>query len=603
MTGRHTAGLAIWVEGRRLPATCDIALVRAYVEENARTSASAEFAFRDPRRASVLAESGIRLGSAVRLAALVPSGSHDLFEGEVTVCEARADADGDGVLTVIRAEDHSHRLRRGTRTLAYREMSAGQIAQKVADLAGVRTGTVDRTAVVYKFLTQPAMSDWDFLSHLARENGCDLFFHQGALHFRETAKASDAPARGTPARQSPFALEFGENLVRVSSEATLGEQVTEVAVRGWDPERKQPLAARQKPGDSPARDVSWRADARAVRGEPLLLAGLVRSTQNEVENVAQAMAREVTAGLTRLRAVVRGEPRLRLRSAVTLTGLGTQFEGRYTVTAVRHEYAPESGYLSELTVDEGADRTAAGRPGDDEAGLRRFYGLLPGKVVDIKDEKKQGRVKVQLPGLSPDYESDWARTVQPAGSRGHAVVLPEVGDEVLVGFEHGSLDRPYVLGGLYNGVDRLAAHRLALVDGTKGAANRRSFGSKKGHRLELLDAGNSGMGATLITGDGKLRIQLDQHKTLISVHSDGKVEICSEKGITVDAGEAPLDLRGRKITLNATDGIELSATKTIALSAAKVDLAAKARLEASGATVKVAGKALAEVSAALVKIN
>ncbi|MFB7631425.1 VgrG-related protein [Streptomyces sp. NPDC056149] len=599
MTGRHTAGLGIWINGRRLPPACDTALAWARVEENGRASASAELGFRGPQGAALLAGGDIDLGSTVRLTAFAADGGHALFEGEVTDCETRASAEagaaGGGVFTVVRAEDHAHRLRRGVRVLAYHQMSAGEIVEEVAKLTGVPTGTVDRTGPKYPFLSQPAMSDWDFLAHLARENGCELFFREGKLHFARPTRAADGPAKGTPSRQSPYALEFGENLVKVSSVASLREQVTEVAVRAWDPERKEPFAARRKPEGSQRRDVAWRAAPGAVRGEPLLLARLPRGTQHEVEQVAEVMAQEVSAGLTRLRAVVRGEPRLRLGSAVTLGGLGPRFQGRYTVTGVCHEYHPESGYLTSVTVDEGADRLRVGRPGDGEAGLRRFHGLHPGKVVDIKDEQKRGRVKVQLPWLDPDYTSDWARTVQLGGSGGHGVVLPEVGEEVLVGFEDGFLDRPYVLGGLYNGVDQLATHQLDLVDKSKGKTNRRSFASKEGHRLELLDAGSPGMGATLITGDGKLRLQLDQHNTLISVHSDGSVEISAKHGITVDAGQAPLELKGQKVTVSAQQGLQLSGTK-VELSGTDVQLSAAAKM-------KVSGSALAEISAALVKIN
>lgn len=599
MTARHTAGPGIWVDGRRLPPACDIALAWASVTENTRTPAAAELGFRDPRGASLLTQTGIELGSVVKVSAFAPDGKHDLFEGEVTGCEARASADGDaaggGVFTVVRALDHAHRLRRGSRVLAYRQMSAGQIAQKIADLAGVRTGKIDDPGVVYEFLTQPAMSDWDFLAHLARENGCEVFFREGRLHFEEPARASDAPAKGTPFRQSPFVLEFGENLLKVSSVASLDDQVTGVVVRAWDPERKQPVVAQPPLGKVPSRDVSWRAESSAVRGEPLLLAGLPRGVQGEAEHVARAMAQEVAAGLTGLRAVVRGEPRLRLRSAVTLKGLGKRFDGRYAVTSVRHEFHPDSGYLTELTVDEGADRIAVGRPGDDEAGLRRFHGVVPATVVNIDDEQRQGRVKVQLPWLSPDYESNWARTVQLGGSRGHGVVLPEVGDEVLVGFEQGCLDRPYVLGGLYNGVDKIAKHGLDLVDSGKGVTNRRSFASKEGHRLELLDAGSPGMGATLITGDGKLQLHLDQHNTLISVQSDGSVEIVAKHGITVDAGQAPLELKGQKVTVNAQQALELSGMN--------VDVKATGPVKISGATAKLAGTGPTEITGLPVKIN
>ncbi|MDJ0466199.1 VgrG-related protein [Streptomyces sp. H27-C3] len=596
MATHHTSSLIVWADGRQLSARHGAALVWATVEESGHASAGAEIGFRDPSRASLLSSSGIELGSALKLVAVTPGRSTDLFEGEVTGCEARAAGD-DGVFTVIRAEDGAHRLKRGSRTVAYHQKSADQIARKLAEDAGLKTGEIDATSVVYEFLTQPAVSDWEFLHHLARENGCDVFVRAGALHFTKPARASGAPAKGSPARQSPFALEYGQNVVKVSSVATLREQVTGVSVRGWDPEQKGPVTAHRSPAAPPTRDVAWQAGSGVVRGEPLLLVGLSRAAQHEVEQVAEAMAQEVAAGLTELHAVVRGEPRLRLRSAVSLTGLGPRFEGRYTVTSVRHEYRAESGYLTELTVREGADRAVAGRVGDGEAGLRRFFGLVPGTVVNIKDPRKQGRVKVELPWLAKEYESNWARTVQLGGGRQHGVVLPELKDEVLVGFEQGCLDRPYVLGGLFNGVDKPEPKQsgLELYDGTKGTANRRSFASKEGHRLELLDAGAQGMGAVLVSGDGKLRIQLDQHKTVISVRSDGTVEIEAKKevrvkgeGIILDAGGKTLELKGQEVKVSGTQ-VEMSAT-------------ADMRVSGSG-TVKVKGGALAELSATIVKIN
>ena len=55
-------------------------------------------------------------------------------------------------------------------------------------------------------------------------------------------------------------------------------------------------------------------------------------------------------------------------------------------------------------------------------------------------------------GWRPFYESDWARVVQVGmGKEWGNLFLPEVGDEVLVGFEFGDARRPYVIGGLING--------------------------------------------------------------------------------------------------------------------------------------------------------
>lgn len=577
-----SAGLVVQVAGRLLPSSWGPKLAWATVEESGCASSMAELGFRDPECALV-AETSFDLGVSLKLTARDKRGDSELFEGEVTGCEVRG---GEmGTFSVVVVEDLAHRLKRGRRVASYQQMSADQIVAQLARQAGLNVGDQDSTSVVYEFITQPGVSDWEFINHLARENGRDVFVRGKTLHFRSLAKASEAPSPRTGATESPFVLEHGRNLTEVRTGASLRDQVTSLEVRGWDPERKQTLVAQRTVGSTPSRDVSWKAGE--VGGEPLLLPFMPRASQNEVEMVAGAMAQEIAGALTELHTVVRGEPRLRLRSAVTLRGLGDQHDGRYTVTAVRHQYHPNTGYQTEAIVCEGMDRGAVGPPGNPEGGLRQIPGLMTAEVVDIKDPKGQGRVKLRYPWLSDDYVSDWARTVQLGGSKGGGIVMPEVGDEVLVGFEQGSLGHPYVIGGLYNGVDKPSPHEVALFDDSKGTTNRRSFVSKKGHRLELLDSDQGPLGVMLATGDNKFRIDLDQHGTRVAINSDGTVVIEAKQnlelkgnGITVDAGSGTLKLSGTQVELSGTN----------------------VKVSGSGA-VKVEGGTLAEISAAMVKLN
>jgi uncharacterized protein involved in type VI secretion and phage assembly len=83
------------------------------------------------------------------------------------------------------------------------------------------------------------------------------------------------------------------------------------------------------------------------------------------------------------------------------------------------------------------------------------YGLYPALVSDIKDPDGQGRVKVKLraPDKGAAYE-EWARlATMMAGRNRGSWFVPDVNDEVLVGFEDGDLGRPYVLGALWNAGD------------------------------------------------------------------------------------------------------------------------------------------------------
>jgi uncharacterized protein involved in type VI secretion and phage assembly len=82
---------------------------------------------------------------------------------------------------------------------------------------------------------------------------------------------------------------------------------------------------------------------------------------------------------------------------------------------------------------------------------RPGLGLARAVVVDLQDPSAAGRIKVKFPWLPRDVE-EWAHVSLPlGGNRTGLWALPEIGDEVIVGFEHGDVRSPIVLGSLWNG--------------------------------------------------------------------------------------------------------------------------------------------------------
>jgi uncharacterized protein involved in type VI secretion and phage assembly len=117
----------------------------------------------------------------------------------------------------------------------------------------------------------------------------------------------------------------------------------------------------------------------------------------------------------------------------------------------------------------------------------RVYGAVVGVVSSIDDPDGLGRVRVQFPWLKEDVESRWARLVSfMAGADRGGVFRPEVGDEVLVVFEHGDLRFPYILGGVWNGRDAMPSER-----GGDGPNDIRLIKSRSGHTIILDDTSGS----------------------------------------------------------------------------------------------------------------
>ncbi|MBQ1117123.1 VgrG-related protein [Streptomyces sp. C3-3] len=656
-----STALTVEFGGTPLPAKFVNTLVEGYVDDSRTLPDLFLLRFRDPDRV-LLEQAGLKIGTEARLLARAGGGTEPkpLLEGVVTALEVELDESG--TFTVVRGLDESHRLFRGRRVASYQNMTLADICGQVAQRAGLKPGPVDIAGPVLEHIAQPNITDWEFVRGLAEEAGAQAYVRDGQLHITKPAEAGGAPDASARADRDPLVLELGSNLLRCRAGVSAAEQVSEVEVRGWDVQAKQPLVGRAPAGSSPTLELGvTAAEVSAPFGEArFVVTDAAYGAQAQVDQAAKALAERIAGSFAELEAVIRGNPEVRAGTAVALNAVGAPFEGRYTVTTSRHVFDAVRGYETWITVSGQQERSLFGLTGGSPAaGGSRCAGLVSGTVTDTQDPEGSGRVKVRFPWLSDEYASDWARTAQSGGTGGGEAFIPEVGDEVLVGFEHGHLDRPYVLAGLYNGQDRPgggggggspsagapgapgasstsgtpgapgasgasggagsaggaggAGGGGELVDPTTGAVNRRAFASKSGNQLELLDAANGPQGVRLRTGDGKLTIDLDRKGTAIVIGSDGSVTIEAKEqvsiraadGVALDAGRGSLELTGESVTLTARKGVSVDG------GTGKVGIAAQGSVEVRGGEVTVDGSRRTEirsggsvnVNAPMVKLN
>jgi phage protein D len=592
------------IDGKPLPDDITPLLVSAYVDDSQQLPDTFVLRFRDPNRL-VLTKSGARIGSPIKISVQVATGAEPepLIFGEVTALEAEYDTGG--TFTVIRGYDQTHRLFRGRRTAAYQQMTASDIATTIAQRVGLEIGAVTSTTTVYEHLSQAGQTDWEILSALARTANLEITVRDGKFSFTEPAVAGTAPTAGGPSDPEPLALQLGHDLLRFRSVLTSAGQVNAVEVRGWDVATKQALTATEPAASTRIELPTTSAEKLAQQfGSPTLIATDVPyRTQAEVDQAAAALADDQGSSFAEFEGTARGNPKLRAGAAVSIDGLGEPFDGKYTITTSRHRFDPLTGYTTAFSVTGRRDRTLLGLSSGGRD--RPAHGLVIGQVSDVNDPENQARVKVTFPWLSDDYVSGWARTVHAGAGKDRGWhVLPEVGDEVLVGFEQGAVDRPVVVGGLYNGVDTPPTGPVPVIDSGTGQVDRRSMVSRKGHRIDLVDAAN-GDGIRLQSLDDKLTLIMDQSQTSITLRADGTVTIEGSKGITIDAKQADLALKGKKIDFQATSGVNLNGGQ------GSVDVAANGSIGLKGISVSIEGSSNAElkagamctVQAAMVKIN
>ncbi|MFI0090456.1 VgrG-related protein [Streptomyces bobili] len=561
----YSSVIQVTLGGRPLPADFAPLLVEGWVDQGLGVPAAFRLTFRDPYH-QILGKLGVKFGTPVVLAPVADGqgAANPLFTGEV--CGLEADYDGTGSFTVIRGYDHGHRLMRQRRIAAYRNQSASDIARKLAAQDGVPVGKIQATKTVYEFISQANVTDWDFLARLADENEMVMSVDaKGTFQFVRPDPASGAPATSTPGDKSPFVLEAGTDILRLRAAVTSAEQVATVEARGWDVTTKKKLTATAPAKTNPGISIGTTPGEAAAKFKPAKLVDAQQpyDRQSEVKFAAEALADEVTGSFAELEVVARGTPKLRPGLPVTLADVGAPFEGKYTATSVRHVFGDGRHYEAWVTVSGRQWRSlyglASGGGGDPQNGLR-LPGTANALVTDILDPLKQGRVKLQFPWLDDAYVSDWTRVVQWGGKDGGSIFPLDVGDEVLVAFDRGALDHPYVIGGLYNGKDKPTPVRdVPLHDGARRRAARHTLSDRDGNRVDLLSQKTGGrkQGVRVTSGDDRLVINLDRTKTEITVDSKGAVSITGSRSVTVKAGTDLTLSAGRNLAIRSGGSLTL----------------------------------------------
>jgi phage protein D len=615
------AVIKVGAGGTPLPQEAEERVIRAVAETHLHLPGMFELTFNDDG-GDVITQAGLSIGTAVQI--FGPGGEDGtprlLIAGEVTSIEGIFERLN--FITVVRGYDQAHRLQRTRHTQTFLDMKDSDIAAQLAEGAGLTVGQVDTSATTHAHLGQCDQTDWDFLSQRAREIGFETGVRDGKFHFK---KASSTAAEG-----DPVALTFRDpgGLRSFRPRLTAGNLPPQVEVRIWDPAQAKVVASQagtatgsvaltgQDPaviastfmnaagdagdaeeagggglgagenlGPAPASDAYVVTDRLAASGAAATAAA---------EEIAAALADHIGSTFAEAEGEAAGNPAITAGVAIEVDGVPAPFAGSWLVTCARHVFdVGEGGYYTSFEVSGRQERsllglasTASSRPAPP-----RVPGLACGvvsSIYDSGDENDEGsglgnlaRVKVALPWLSPLYVSDWAPVVQfGAGKRSGAVFLPEVGDEVLVGFELGDPRRPYVLGGIVNqstGYD--LGGPAVQAAGMTASVIRRGFVSGAGNRLvfhdELPPADSGGpptaSGISLGTKDGSLCLAIDQTAGTVTLTCkpappdsqapSGQLTIqCGDAGI-VNISTGP----GGSVTIDGGDTLSLKAQASISI--------------------------------------
>jgi phage protein D len=541
---------AVTLDGNLLPGSWLDGLVEIRVERGFQVPGRATLRLEDPGY-QLLGSNILNLGGTVVVTA---PDEGELIEAEVTGISVEQ-REGEQPELVVIAHDRAHRLGRSTNVTTYLQMQYSDVVSKIAPKAGLRA-EVDSTEATLDYLLQ-VDTDLGLLTEMARRVGFDWWVDGGTLHFKRPDP--DPPTVG-------LTLHSHSGLRSFSVRAT-GQYPDEVRVVGWDRQKQEQVSAVADRSNA-SRGVTADSQLAGLVASPegpfgtatLATAGVAALSQREAAQLSQALRDQAAACSVTARGVADGTSKIRPGVRVRVAEAGP-LSGSYPVTQVEHLFRPGLGFQTRFVTGDRWPTSLAdmlsGSPAT-PAPATQHPGLVVGQVTNINDPARLGRVKVRYPGLSSTDESAWARLVSIGGgpSRG-SVFIPEVADEVLVGFEAGDPRQPVVLGGLFG--DKASIPSWS-VEG--GKVSSRHLTSRLGHVVELSDGEDPGTQFVLVQLAGqKHSFRLAKDKVEIDVPGGTPLSIKSGNTSVAFSDDGSINIEGTNVTIKAQQNLSLEGLK------------------------------------------
>lgn len=205
---------------------------------------------------------------------------------------------------------------------------------------------------------------------------------------------------------------------------------------------------------------------------------------------------------------------------------------------------------------------------DDQRENGRVDGVATGIVTNNQDPEGLGRVKVKYPWREDSQESYWARlAVLAAGDNRGTLWLPEVGDEVLLAFDKGDIQHPYVLGSLWNGKDK------PPETNSDGQNDKKVIRSRSGHQITLLDK----------KGSESFEIKTNGGHTILLDDGAGSVEIKDSSG----SNKIVIETRQNSLSVESAMSLKIKSQSIDIEAGASMNIKASGTLTIQGALVRI----------------
>jgi Rhs element Vgr protein len=500
------------------------------------------------------------------------------FKGIIIKHAVKVKANGN---THLRVEcmDEAVKMTIGRKNQYFENVKDSDVFDDLVSKYGIKSAPAT-TTLQHKELVQHNITDWDFMLLRAEANGMLVNVDDGVIKIAKPVIQKEV-----------LQVNYGSSVLEFEAEIDARYQFKSVNAESWDYSNQQLFTADTssssfaEQGNITAEDL-----AEAVSPDKFDMHHSGHKLEQELQDWTDGIMLRSRLAKIRGRARFTGFAGIKPGDTVKLSGVGDRFNGNAFVTAVRQDIG---GGTWETQIQFGLDPRRYAFIHNDmndapTAGLAGgIHGLQIGVVVQLEsDPDGEDRIRVRIPVIDSNAQGIWTRIASlDAGDNRGAFFMPEIGDEVIVGFINGDPNDPVALGMLHS------SNKPAPIT-PSDANNEKGFTTRSKMHLSFNDDAKT----IVIDTPAGNSITIDEQSMKIEIKDQSSNKITMEtSGITLES-PANIDIKAGAV-------LTLAGGASLSIGAPSLAVKADADVSIEGAVAKLASSGITEISGSIVKIN
>ena len=472
---------------------------------------------------------------------VVKAANTPIFVGVVTNVQLHREGSDFGCI-IVSGYSATYRMETAHSCFSWNDRTIGDVVKKLCEQAKVQLELNPAFKETKDFICQYEESDFDFIRRLAHQYQEWMYFDGTKLIFGKPRKLAD-----------PIRLEYGTTLSSLDiGLQTLARSEQVFSYHSGADREMQRMTPNLAYGHDKLAGEAFRASL-GMFSKPARQHALPRIS-NETELV-NYMGRKQAAETAETHYITAESqvPTLRVGSVVSLYSsflervgnLSEESLGNFIIIEITHEVSQGSYYKNRFKA---IPATIKAMPSPKVR--MPLAETQMATVLSNADPEGKGRVRVRMNWQTDGMQTGWVRVMTPDGgsssdvksNRGF-VFIPEVGDQVLLGFRHGDPARPYVMGSLFNGT----------TGGGGGQGNNcKSLTSRRGSSLKLDDSKGSvtlhdkggvsmnfdGAGNETLATRASATTTVGQDASVLRMDKDGNIDLSGHTKVRISINES-----------------------------------------------------------------